>query len=567
MEAKELAGFRKCLVDNGIISKNLAQEVWTDSLNHNKSFIKVLVETHGILSADIARVAADFFELPLLDIDCYNTVSVPDITQYKAFLKAHDALFPLLQKDNALYVAVYDPNVRDLEEFQFHSGKNIIPILVEYAKLPKFIDSILMEGDKDMLEQFSSEAMEGLEFNIEQAGEDQSGETHLEEDDAPLVRFVQKVLVDAIKAGASDIHFEPYDDFFRVRYRRDGVLYEVTRVSINLASRVTARIKVLSRLDVSEKRIPQDGRCKLSLSKTRELDFRVSTCPVSNGEKVVIRILDPASVSIGIEKLGFMPDQQETFLRCIEKSQGMVLVTGPTGSGKTVTLYSALQILNDVENNISTIEDPIEIRIAGINQVPINMKAGLTFATALRSFLRQDPDILMVGEMRDLETTEIAIKAAQTGHMVFSTLHTNSAAETLTRLIDIGVSPFNIGSSVTLIIAQRLVRKLCNFCKKPTSIPTQSLLKEGLHEEDITGASFFEHVGCDKCLKGYKGRVGVYELLLMTPTLSQAVMSGANSNDFLKLAIKEGMRPLKISGFHQVKLGVTTLEELNRVIV
>jgi type IV pilus assembly protein PilB len=379
------------------------------------------------------------------------------------------------------------------------------------------------------------------------------------------VRFVNKVLLDAIKMGASDIHFEPYEKMYRVRFRTDGILEEVVRPPVNLSGRLAARLKVMSRMDISERRVPQDGRIKMKISKTRAIDFRVNTLPLLFGEKIVLRILDPSSAQMGIDMLGYEPDQKDLFMEALEKPQGMILVTGPTGSGKTVSLYTGLNILNTTERNISTAEDPVEINLEGVNQCHVNPRVGLTFAVALRSFLRQDPDIIMVGEIRDLETAEISIKAAQTGHMVLSTLHTNSAAETVTRLLNMGVPSFNLATSVNLIIAQRLARRLCKLCKEPADIPHATLIKEGFTEEMLKQAEIFKAVGCPKCSNGYKGRVGVYEVVRITPALARIIMEEGNAIEISTQARKEGFNDLRMSALRKAMHGETSLEEVNRV--
>jgi type IV pilus assembly protein PilB len=396
--------------------------------------------------------------------------------------------------------------------------------------------------------------------------DDQRDDSDLNVDEAPIVRYVNKILVDAISSGCSDVHFEPYEKFFRIRFRQDGMLREVANPPINIAARLVARLKVMSRMNIAERRIPQDGRIKLKLTRNRDIDFRVNTLPTLYGEKVVLRILDSGSALVGIEHLGFEPEQKSAFLKAISKPYGMMLVTGPTGSGKTVTLYSALDILNKPEVNISTVEDPVEIQVAGINQVNMNPKTGLTFAAALRSFLRQDPDILMVGEIRDLETAEIAVKAAQTGHMVLSTLHTNDAPQSLTRLANMGVAPFNIASSVLLIMAQRLTRRLCAHCKRPESIPEEALLAEGFTPQDVAeGLTIYGPVGCDHCTNGYRGRIGIFQVMSVSEEIGRLIMEGGDAMQLADQARREGVSDLRQSGLRKVKAGITSLEEINRV--
>lgn len=479
-------------------------------------------------------------------------------------------MVPLFSRGTNLYLATDDPSKQaSLKEIQFHTGLNTHAIVVETDKLSYFIDNLLTAKESQGLSGYVEDSgdLEGLEISAEDEEQEVDTATSVT-DDAPIVKFVNKILLDAIKQGASDIHFEPYEREYRIRYRQDGILHEVATPPPSLASRITARIKVMSNLDISERRIPQDGGFKMKISKSRAIDFRVSTCPTSAGEKVVMRVLDPGAAKLGIEALGFNSVQKSNFLKAIERPQGMILVTGPTGSGKTVTLYTALNILNTIEVNISTAEDPVEIKVPGINQVNINPKAGLTFSGALRSFLRQDPDIIMVGEIRDLETADIAVKAAQTGHLVLSTLHTNSAAETLNRLVNMGIPTFNIASSVTLIIAQRLARKLCNQCKAVRDdFTSQGLIELGFKENDLINLKLYKAVGCDQCKGGYRGRVGLFEVLPMTKELGQLIMSGGNSLDILKLAQSEGMLTIFQSGIEKVKEGITTIEEVNRVTV
>jgi type IV pilus assembly protein PilB len=462
-------------------------------------------------------------------------------------------------------VAVSDPtNLQALDEIKFHVGSNTEPVLVEENKLSVAIDRAMEANDASMAD-LTDEDLDDLDIAAE---DDDKGEdvSEADIDDTPIVRFVNKVLLDAINKGASDIHFEPYEKMFRVRLRQDGILHEVASPPVNLANRIAARLKVLSRLDISERRIPQDGRMKMTLSKNRAIDFRVNTCPTLFGEKIVMRILDPSSAKLGIDALGYEEDQKQLYLDALARPYGMILVTGPTGSGKTVSLYTGLNILNTEGSNISTAEDPAEINLPGVNQVNVNPKVGLTFASALRAFLRQDPDIIMVGEIRDLETAEIAIKAAQTGHLVLSTLHTNDAPQTLTRLANMGVPPYNIASSVSLIIAQRLARRLCTHCKEPhDDIPKEALLKEGFSEDEVEGLTLYKPKGCDQCSNGYKGRVGVYQVMPISEAMGKIIMEGGNSMQLAEQAAKEGVADLRASGLKKVKDGVTSLEEINRV--
>lgn len=485
-------------------------------------------------------------------------------------ISKHHAL-PLFKRGNRLFVATADPtNLHALDEIKFNTGISTDAVLVEADKLTAALEQFLNAEEEsigDALGDLDEDALDDLD--IEAVTDDAaSNEDTSEADEAPIVRFVNKILLDAIKTGASDIHFEPYEKAYRVRFRTDGVLHEVARPPVNLTIRLAARLKVMSQMDISERRIPQDGRIKMKISKTRAIDFRVNTLPTLFGEKIVLRILDPSSAKLGIDALGYEDDQKKLFLDALNSPQGMILVTGPTGSGKTVSLYTGLNILNTPETNISTAEDPVEINLEGINQVMVNAKVGLTFATALRSFLRQDPDIVMVGEIRDLETAEIGIKAAQTGHLVLSTLHTNSAPETLTRLANMGVPTFNIATTVSLIIAQRLARRLCTHCKKPaTDIPDHILTEEGMDDIGIERKDFelYHPVGCSKCAKGYKGRVGVYEVVRITPSISSIIMEGGNALDIASAAKAEGFNNLRVSALRKVATGLTSLEEANRV--
>ncbi|HEY5682306.1 MAG TPA: type IV-A pilus assembly ATPase PilB, partial [Sulfuricaulis sp.] len=475
-------------------------------------------------------------------------------------IRRHHVL-PLFKRGTRLFVAVADPtNLQALDEIKFHTGLGAEPILVEETKLSAVIEKSLDAQDTSLSDLASDDSLENLEIVAGEEDKKESGEEGV--NDAPVVKFVNKVLMDAINRGASDIHIEPYEKVYRVRYRQDGMLHEVASPPLALSSRIAARVKILSRLDIAERRVPQDGRIKMRISKNRAIDFRVSTLPTLWGEKIVMRILDPTSATLGVEKLGFEDFQKELFLEAIHRPYGMVLVTGPTGSGKTVTLYTGVNILNTPDNNISTAEDPVEINLSGVNQVNINEKAGLNFASALRAFLRQDPDIILVGEIRDLETAEIAIKAAQTGHMVLSTLHTNDAPSTLTRLANMGVPPFNIASAVNLIIAQRLARRLCQHCKKSLNIPKPALLKAGFKEEDVNGLTVFGPVGCDACNGGYKGRVGIYQVMPVTEEIGAIIMRGGNQLDIELQAKKDGVPDLRQAGLMKVKQGITSLEEV-----
>lgn len=564
-----LQGIGQLLVLEKLLEKSKAVEFYKEAAAEKISLIQYLVKNKILTAEQIALTAAQNFGVPMIDINCIEVESIPSTLVNEKLIRRH-AMVPLFSRGSNLYLATDDPSKHSsLKEIQFHTGLNSNAIVVETDKLFLLIDHLLSAKESQGLSDYvdDSNDLEGLEISAddeEHDGEVSSSVT----DDAPIVKFVNKILLEAIKQGASDIHFEPYEREYRIRYRQDGILHEVATPPASLSPRITARIKVMSNLDISERRIPQDGGFKMKISKTRSIDFRVSTCPTTAGEKVVMRVLDPSAAKLGIEALGFSAFQRSHFVKAIEKPQGMILVTGPTGSGKTVSLYTALNILNTSEVNISTAEDPVEIKVPGINQVNINPKAGLTFSGALRSFLRQDPDIIMVGEIRDLETAEIAVKAAQTGHLVLSTLHTNSAAETLNRLVNMGIPTFNIASSVTIIIAQRLARKLCDHCKAlRDDFTPQGLVELGFKEADLIDIKLYKAVGCGQCTNGYRGRVGLFEVLPMTKTLGQLIMSGGNSLEILQSAQAEGMLTIFESGLVKAKEGITTIEEVNRVTV
>lgn len=562
-----LSGLAKRLVNEGIFSAEVAMDAAQQARDRRQTFIAYIIEQRLVSASRAAAAAADEFGMPLLDLEAMDLDVVPQGIIEDNLITKHHAL-PLIKRENRLFVAISDPtNIQALDEFKFHSGIATEAVIVEEDKLARAVETYL-DKQSSALDDLEDTDLDNLEIDDSAPG---SNDDDLEDDagnDAPIVRFVNKVLLDAIKTGASDIHFEPYEKSYRIRCRIDGILQEVAKPPANLASRLAARVKVMSQMDISERRMPQDGRIKMKISKTRAIDFRVNTLPTLWGEKIVLRILDPSSAKMGIEALGFDPAQNNTYMTALHRPQGMILVTGPTGSGKTVSLYTGLNILNTEERNISTAEDPVEINLEGINQVHVNTKVGLTFAESLRAFLRQDPDVVMVGEIRDLETAEIAIKAAQTGHMVLSTLHTNSASETLTRLRNMGVPAFNIATSVSLIIAQRLARRLCEACKKPVTIPKPALLEEGFTEDQLTDLHLYEpnSKGCAKCNKGFKGRTGVYEMMEMTPELASVIMENGSSLDILKTAIEQGFSPLRRSGLAKVAKGITSLEEMNRVI-
>lgn len=561
-----LRGFALDLVKMGLLKQDVVEKNFKKAASAKVPFVNYLVEKKIIDSYKIAVAAAKYFGLSLLDLSDFAINNVPQDLLNKLVATQKRYVFPIFKRGKRLFVAVADPTIPELQEIQFATKLDVVPVLVEANKLTEFINSVVETQEIRIIGSDAEDVdLDKLEITTqeEKAAEEVS---ELDVEDAPIVRFVNQVLLDAIKQGASDIHFEPYEKIYRLRYRIDGILYEIAKPLLSFANRVAARIKVMAKLNIAERRIPQDGRFKINLSSTRSIDFRISTCPVTNGEKIVIRLLDPLSSQIKLEELGLAERQKELYLQVIHYPQGMVLVTGPTGSGKTVTLYNALGIINTIDKNISTAENPVEINLEGINQVNINPLVGLTFASALRAFLRQDPDIIMIGEIRDLETAEIAIKAAQTGHLVFSTLHTNSAAETLTRLIDIGIERFDIASSVSLIIAQRLARRLCKHCKKEQKLPDNILLEAGFSQDELQDLKIYEAAGCDRCMQGYKGRVGLYEMIDMSKTMKEAVLQGMNAVELEKLAIKEGTRLLHDSGLDKVREGLISLNELNRII-
>lgn len=561
-----LSGLARRLVKDGLLDDAQAQEAQEAANDAKLPFVSYIVEQSLCESTHIAEAASDEFGAPLFDLSSFNMEMAPrDLVDIKLIQQHHT--LPLYRRGNRLFIAVADPtNLRALDEIKFHTGISTDAVLVDEKQLTEAITKFVEDNDEPLAG--FDDLDDGLDdLDIEAVDEEGGGanDDKSEVDETPIVRFVNKVLVDAIKSGASDIHFEPYEKTYRVRFRTDGILEEVTRPPMNLAGRLAARLKVMSQMDISERRMPQDGRIKMKLSKNRAIDFRVNTLPCLFGEKIVLRILDPSSAQMGIDALGYEPDQKDMYMKALQQPQGMILVTGPTGSGKTVSLYTGLNILNEPERNISTAEDPVEINLEGINQCHVNPKVGLTFAEALRSFLRQDPDIIMVGEIRDLETAEISVKAAQTGHMVMSTLHTNSAAETITRLMNMGVPAFNIATSVSLIIAQRLARRLCPDCKEPADIPEETLLAEGLTKEDLETAEIMKPVGCPKCNNGSKGRVGIYEVVRITDGISRIIMEGGNSIEISDQARKEGFNDLRRSALMKCTQGLISLEEVNRV--
>src|SRR5215470_10536017 len=561
---RNISGLARAMVQHGLLSESDAEALQTQAQATNIGFVEQTVVSKRMTASQVAIFASRAFGAPLLDLNGFDIGQI-DKELIDPKLAASRRVLPLCKRGNRLFVAVSDPaNLQALDEVRFKTNMVIDAVVVEDDKLAQAIAK-LSETTNETLKALITES--DLEAEIAEGLKNAADESNPDVDDAPVVRYIQKILLDAIGSGVSDIHFEPYEKFYRVRYRLDGVLMEIAQPPLAIKEKVASRIKVISKLDISEKRVPQDGRMKLVLSKNRTIDFRVSTLPTLYGEKLVLRILDSAGVKLGIDALGYEPDQRELLLGAIQRPYGMILVTGPTGSGKTVSLYTCLNILNQPGINISTAEDPAEIQLAGVNQVNVNEKAGLNFATALRAFLRQDPDIIMVGEIRDLETADIAVKAAQTGHLVLSTVHTNDAPATLTRLANMGVAPFNIASSVILITAQRLARKLCTHCKKPEDIPPEALLRAGFAEEDLDGSwTAFGPAGCNECRNtGYKGRLGVYEVMPISDEMRQLIMRNGTALDIGAQSQKEGIRNLRQSGLLKVKQGVTSLEEIEAV--
>lgn len=558
-----LSGLAKRLIKAGLLTEDNARDVQKKAHAAKQSFTHYVTKNKLVAENALAVACSEEFGSPMFDLTAFDKEVMPVDVISEKLIEKH-GIIPLMKRGNKLFIATSDPtHLQAFDEIKFQTSHAVEPIIVEETKLAKLIEFALNRSSADDMGGLEEEA--GLEAINVSADGDSDDITKVDAEDAPIIRFVNKMILNAINSGASDIHFEPYEKIYRVRYRQDGVLQEVSSPPISQAPKIAARLKIMSRLDISEKRIPQDGRFKMRISKSRAIDFRVSVCPTLFGEKAVLRILDPSSAQLGIDKLGYEKKQKELFLNAIAQPQGMVLVTGPTGSGKTVSLYTALNILNTSERNISTAEDPVEINLAGINQVQMNNKAGLNFAAALRSFLRQDPDIVMVGEIRDLETAEIAVKAAQTGHLVLSTLHTNSAPETLTRLVNMGVPAFNIATSVTLIIAQRLARKLCPDCKIEDEVPEKAQIQAGFREEEIGKVTFYRPNGCDLCVRGYKGRLGIYEVMPITDGIGRVIMDGGNAIQIADQAKKEGLQDLRRSGLNRIIEGVTSLEEINRV--
>jgi type IV pilus assembly protein PilB len=562
---RNISGLARAMAQHGVMTEYEAEALHNQAHVAGISFVEQVLAGKRMSPAQLAVFASRTFGVPVLDIGSFD---LDQIQKELVDLKIAQArrVLPLYKRGNRLYVATSDPaNLQGLEEVRFKTNLVVEPVVVEDDKLAAAIGK-MVDATGAMLKDVAS--MDDLEVELQEGGPaPTSDEESQEVEDAPVVRYIQKILLDAISAGASDIHFEPYEKFYRVRYRLDGILMEIAQPPLVIKDKVASRIKVISKLDISEKRVPQDGRMKIVLSKNKAIDFRVSTLPTLYGEKIVMRILDSSGIKLGIEALGYEHDQQQALLHAVGRPYGMILVTGPTGSGKTVSLYTCLNILNQPGVNIATAEDPAEIQLPGVNQVNVNDKAGLTFAAALRAFLRQDPDIIMVGEIRDLETADIAIKAAQTGHLVLSTLHTNDAPSTLTRMLNMGVAPFNVASSVILITAQRLGRRLCTHCKRPEDIPPEALLRAGFAEADLDGSwQPWGPVGCDHCKgTGYKGRIGIYQVMPITDEMRQLIMRNGNALEIAEQARREGVRDLRQSGLQKVRQGVTSLEEIEAI--
>lgn len=559
-QQSSLSGFARALVQAGRLKENDAESLLSQADAKKISLIEQLVSSKKATFLELAQFASDKFGYPLLDLSAFDDGLIPRSAVDRKLVAAHRVI-PLYKRGNRLAIAIADPtNLRALDEIRFQTGLAVDPVIVEEGKLAPLVTKFA-ESVEDALKTLNGDDI-NLDFNDEQT-QDKPEEANIEVDDAPVVKFIQKMLLDAIAEGASDIHFEPYEKSYRIRFRTDGILREAAAPPLVIKDKIASRIKVISRLNIAEKRVPQDGRMRLVLSKSRSIDFRVSTLPTMYGEKIVLRILDPTSATLGIDALGYDPEQKKLLLDNIHRPYGMILVTGPTGSGKTVSLYTCLNLLNKPGVNISTAEDPAEIPLPGINQVNVDDRAGLTFPIALKAFLRQDPDIIMVGEIRDLETAEIAIKAAQTGHLVLSTLHTNDAPATLTRLMNMGIPTFNLASSILLITAQRLVRRLCT-CKKPLDTPLETLLNAGFTENDLDGSWVLYGPGeCDRCKgTGYKGRVGLYEVMPMTEEIQRIIMANGIEMDIANQARKDGVNDLRRSGLLKVKQGLTSLEEV-----
>lgn len=558
-----LSGLARHLVSRGMLDRQTAERAQIEARAASLPLISYLTQQDNITSRNLAMAFAQDFSVPIMDLDAVNIDYDVSREVGEKLIRKHRVI-PFFRRGKHLFVAISDPtNLQALDEIKFHTGLMVEFVVTEEGKQAKWLAQTLETIDSSLSGLVDEDLadLETVEVDAAPMAEEES-----DQEDEPIIKFVNKILMDAIHKGASDIHFEPYEKFFRVRIRLDGMLQEVARPPVTLTSKIAARLKVMARLDIAERRKPQDGRIKLRLSRNRAIDFRVSSIPTAYGEKIVLRLLDPGQAQLGVDALGYEENQRQIFLEALKRPHGMILVTGPTGSGKTVSLYTAVNILNTIERNISTAEDPVEIQLPGINQVSVNPRIGLTFANALRAFLRQDPDVILVGEIRDLETAEIAIKAAQTGHLVLSTLHTNDAPKSLTRLRDLGLPPYSIASSVNLIIAQRLVRKLCQRCRKPLEIPSEALAREGFTDAEIeSGIKIFGPQGCAHCNDGYRGRTGIFEVMPVTEQMEQAIMRETSDQEIASLAREIGVWDMRRSGLEKVKNGITTLEEINRV--
>lgn len=560
-----LTGLVKHLHKRGLINKEDAEKLIEESRQTDTSQVSLLLKSDDFTPRKISLLISDAYSLPFLDLDSIIVQDMPLNLLPEEFIRSRRVM-PLHQHGRTLFIGITDPvSLEAIEQISFKTALSTRPVVIDDDAMKALLDSDMFKGDEAAFDALDAAHLDNIEFDAGESEDDEEEQVSYS-DDAPIVRFINKILVDAINSETSDIHFEPYEKFYRIRYRQDGVLREVGRPPITTGARLSSRLKIMARLNITEKRIPQDGRIRLHLSKHRSIDFRVNTLPTLYGEKVVLRILDPSTAKLDIDILGMTDEQNKLYREAIERPYGMILVTGPTGSGKTVTLYSAMNKINKPGTNISAAEDPVEIPLAGINQVNVNPKVGLTFASALRAFLRQDPDIIMVGEIRDIETAEIAVKAAQTGHLVFSTLHTNDAPQTLTRLANMGLPPYNIAASVLLIMAQRLVRVLCPHCKEPESLPDEVLLEEGFSLEDIKkGINLFKAVGCDKCTEGYNSRTGIFQLLPVNEAMQKMILEGGTTLELDELAETQGVWNLRRSGLEKIKQGFTSLEEINRV--
>jgi len=557
-----LPGLGRALVIAGKLGQKAAEDIFRKAQSGRTSFIAELTGSGAVSASDLAHTMSTAFSAPLLDLSAIDTQRLPKGLLDTKICQAY-RIVVLSKRSNRLIVATADPSDQEAaEKIKFSTQMGVDWVIAEYDKLSKMVEASATTAAEAM-DSIIGDDFEFDESTAEAASVDSNDTGGSEVEDAPVVKFLHKMLLDAFSMRASDLHFEPYEHTYRVRFRIDGELREIASPPVAIKEKLASRIKVISKMDISEKRVPQDGKMKLKIGPDRVIDFRVSTLPTMFGEKIVIRILDPSSAKLGIDALGYEPVEKERLLRAVERPYGMVLVTGPTGSGKTVSLYTCLNILNKPGVNISTAEDPAEINLPGVNQVSMNDKAGLTFSVALKAFLRQDPDIIMVGEIRDLETAEISIKAAQTGHLVLSTLHTNDAPATLTRLRNMGIAPFNIASSVILITAQRLARRLCPACKAPTDIPRETLLDAGFAEEDVDGSwTPFRPVGCAMCNNGYKGRVGIYQVMPITEELQRIILRDGSALEIAAQAETEGVKSLRGAGLHKVRLGMTSLEEI-----